>query len=83
MKNELFKVRTGMKWCGWDEDDLARSIEYSSLDVHSALSGNKRSKDMAVLRSAIAEIQNELGRQCKQLCAKYGVVPEEVLSNLF
>lgn len=82
MSDEVFKVKLGLNWCGWGERELVRATGLSASAVHSALSGNARAQDRATVRRAITAILDELDRQCRKVCAKYGVAEGDVLRCL-
>jgi len=62
--NDIFLVRTGLKWTCKSVKWLANRLGVDEREVHFALSGNNRKQDRELLRKAYAELQNELDRQC-------------------
>lgn len=82
MSDEVFKVRLGLKWCGWTVPHLAARMRVSGFELKSALSGNNRARDKVLLREAVRVICTELERQCTEVERKYGVKRGDVLANL-
>ena len=82
MRDDVFKVKLGMKWVGWSIPTLAAKLRVCVFDVHSALCGNGRARDRALLRRAICTIKDELDMQCAEIERKYGITAESVLAGL-
>ena len=71
MKNNIYKVKLGMKWCGWNAEQLAKELGVPEAEVDTALAGNGRASDRRLLARAEKVLQAELDRQCAELDAAY------------
>lgn len=69
VRDDIFKVKLGLKWTGRDRAWLARRLGVADAELLSALAGNNRAADRAMLRQAYEILSDELERQERRCLA--------------